>query len=78
MGGAEPSFLLEQSFPRCYYIRPDVRSALIVVQEGIANPGGTQLGMLGGAPAPPDPPLRFRLRRYGRTATDVITMIIHG
>ena len=29
---------------------------LIVVQEGIANPGGTQLGMLGGAPAPPRPP----------------------
>ena len=29
----------------------------IVVQEGIANPGGTQLGMLGGAPAPPRPRL---------------------
>ena len=28
----------------------------IVVQEGIANPGGTQLGMLGGAPAPPQTP----------------------
>ena len=50
----------------------EARSERIVVQDGIANPGGTQLGMLGGAPAPPRPPLllppsAIRTDSYGRS-----------
>ena len=52
-------------------------SLAVVVQDGIANPGGTQLGMLGGAPAPPRPPPSLPPSAI-RTATDVIMVIIHG
>ena len=42
------------------------------VQDGIANPGGTQLGMLGGTPAAPRPPpllppSAIRTDGYGRS-----------